>query len=124
MPIESPQERRETLKRAWSLAEQVLIVSARLAAEASAMNDTVAFADGCLTSRGTFQKLFEQHELKNWIDQTLETSALPAGPGVFYIFRSDEARSAFLASRQRRQIAIPRIARPLSFAAVSTARTA
>lgn len=28
--IENPQERRETLRRAWSLAEQVLIVSARL----------------------------------------------------------------------------------------------
>jgi DNA phosphorothioation-associated putative methyltransferase len=112
--IENLQERRETLKRAWSLAEQVLIVSARLAAEASAMNDVVAFADGCLTSRGTFQKLFEQHELKSWIEQTLETPALPAGPGVFYVFRSEETRSAFLVSRQRRQIAIPRIARRLT----------
>jgi DNA phosphorothioation-associated putative methyltransferase len=30
------------------------------------------------------------------------------------VFRSEESRSAFLASRQRRQIAIPRIARPLA----------
>jgi DNA phosphorothioation-associated putative methyltransferase len=112
--IENPDERRETLRRAWSLAEQVLVVSARLAAEANALNDAAAFADGRLTSRGTFQKLFEQHELKNWIDQTLGASALPAGPGVFYVFQSDETRSAFLASRQRRQIAIPRIARPLA----------
>ena len=112
--IENPMERQETLRRAWSVAEQVLIVSARLAAEASTMSDPEAFADGYLTSRSTFQKLFEQHELKNWIDQTLETSALPAGPGAFYVFRSEEARSAFLASRQRRQIAIPRIARPLA----------
>jgi DNA phosphorothioation-associated putative methyltransferase len=73
--IENPMERQETLRRAWSLAEQVLIVSARLAAEAGTMADPAAFADGYLTSRGTFQKLFEQHELKNWIDQTLETSA-------------------------------------------------
>jgi DNA phosphorothioation-associated putative methyltransferase len=112
--IENPQERSDALRRAWSLAEQVLVVSARLAAEASTISDASAFADGCLTSRGTFQKLFEQHELKNWLDQTLETSALPAGPGVFYVFRSEEARATFLASRQRRKIAIPRIARPLA----------
>ena len=112
--IENSQERCDALRRAWSLAEQVLVVSARLAAEASTISDASAFADGCLTSRGTFQKLFEQHELKHWIDRTLETSALPAGPGVFYVFRSEEARSAFLASRQRRQITIPRIARPLA----------
>lgn len=112
--IEDAQERRDALKRAWSLAQQVLVVSARLTAEASALGDAAAFADGRLTSRGTFQKLFEQHELRHWIDQTLGTSSLPAGPGVFYAFRSDEARSAFLASRQRRQVAIPRIARPLA----------
>lgn len=112
--IEDPQERRETIKRAWALAEQVLIVSARLTAEANALNYTETFGDGGLTSRGTFQKLFDQQELKNWIDQTLEMAALPAGPGVFYVFRSDEARSSFLASRQRRDIAIPLIARPIA----------
>lgn len=112
--IEDPQERRETLRRAWLLSEQVLIVSARLAAEVQTIGAPADFADGYLTSRGTFQKFFEQHELKSWIDQALDVSALPAGPGVFYVFRSDEARSAFLASRQRRQILIPRIARPLA----------
>jgi DNA phosphorothioation-associated putative methyltransferase len=44
--IENPQERRETLERAWSLTEQVLIVSARLTAEASALSDPAAFGDG------------------------------------------------------------------------------
>ena len=105
--IENPRERLETLQRAWSLAEQILIVSARLTAEAQTISNPADFADGYLTSRGTFQKFFEQHELKNWIDQTLGTPSLAAGPGVFYVFRSDEARSGFLASRQRRQVVVP-----------------
>jgi DNA phosphorothioation-associated putative methyltransferase len=111
--IENPRERLETLQRAWALAEQILIVGARLTAEAQTISNPADFADGYLTSRGTFQKFFEQHELKNWIEQTLGTSCLAAGPGVFYVFRSDEARSGFLASRQRRQLVIPRIRRPL-----------
>ena len=59
----------------------------------------------------TFQKLFEQHELKAWIDQTLETAAIPAGPGVFYAFRDPDARTSFLASRYRREIVVPRLTR-------------
>jgi DNA phosphorothioation-associated putative methyltransferase len=76
----------------------VLIVSARLSAEAPLMSEAEAFADGYVTSRGTFQKLFEQHELKAWIDQALETAAVPAGPGVFYAFRDPGERAAFVAS--------------------------
>jgi DNA phosphorothioation-associated putative methyltransferase len=109
--IEDPQERQDALRRAWSLAENVLIVSARLAADARDIGQTEEFADGYLTSRGTFQKFFEQHELKHWIDQTVEVAALPAGPGVFYVFRSEEARAAFLASRYRRRVAAPRLTR-------------
>jgi len=109
--IENPDERRDALRRAWSLAEKVLIVSARLAAEARDAGQTEEFADGWLTSRGTFQRLFEQHELKHWIDQTLEAPALPAGPGVFYVFRNEEDRAALLASRYRRRAAAPRLTR-------------
>ncbi len=70
------------------------------------------FADGYLTSRGTFQKFYEQHELKHWIDQTLGVSAVPAAPGIFYVFREEEARNAFLASRYRRRAIAPRLTRP------------
>ena len=109
--IEDPVEREEALQKAWSLAESVLIVSARLTSEARALGDTTEFADGCLTSRGTFQKFYEQHELKSWIEQSLNTTALPAGPGVFYVFREEEARAAFQFARHRRQIAAPRRSR-------------
>lgn len=75
------------------------------------MTEATAFADGYVTSRGTFQKLFEQHELKTWIDQALDTAAVPAGPGVFYAFRDQGERAAFAASRYRRDIVVPRLTR-------------
>jgi DNA phosphorothioation-associated putative methyltransferase len=102
--IEDPAERQQTLRRAWQLAERVLIVSARLNAESALMTEAAAFADGYVTSRGTFQKLFEQHELKTWIDQALDTAAVPAGPGVFYAFRDSGERAAFVASRYRARL--------------------
>jgi DNA phosphorothioation-associated putative methyltransferase len=109
--IENPAERQQTLQRAWHLTERVLIVSARLNAESALMTDAAAFADGYVTSRGTFQKLFEQHELRTWIDQALDTAAVPAGPGVFYAFRDPGERAAFVASRYRREIVVPRLTR-------------
>lgn len=110
--IENPAERRDALKRAWGLAERLLVVSARLAGEERTLAEPDDYADGVVTSRRTFQKFFEQQELKNWIDQTLESAAIPAAPGVFYVFRDEELRTAFQAARFRRRITIPRLARP------------
>lgn len=107
--IEDPQERQYALKRAWTLAEQVLIVSARLTLDSRTLGESQDFADGLLTSRGTFQKFFEQQELRSWIDQTLDVRAVPAAPGVFYVFRDEEARSAFMAARYHRRLAAPRL---------------
>jgi DNA phosphorothioation-associated putative methyltransferase len=109
--IENPAERQETLRQAWQLAERVLIVSARLTLELNSISQTEAYADGYLTARGTFQKLFGQNELKTWIDHTLNTTTVPAGPGVFYAFRNPDERAAFSASRYRRAIAVPRLTR-------------
>lgn len=107
--IENPAERQEALRRAWALAEQILVVSARLTLEAKSLRETRDYEDGYLTSRGTFQKFFEQQELRQWIDLTLEVSAVPAAPGVFYVFRDEQARTQFLASRYRRRLAAPRL---------------
>lgn len=109
--IENAAERAEVLSRAWALAQDVFIVSARMTIDSQFLGETQEFADGLLTSRGTFQKFFEQTELRVWIDQVLGVSSVAAAPGVFYIFRDDQARAAFLASRFRRRIAMPRLAR-------------
>ncbi len=108
--IESPQERVAALRSAWALARDTLIVSARLTLEAR--EDVHAFfADGCLTKRGTFQKFFEQQELKGWIEEHLGLSALAAAPGVFYIFRDEAKRHQFAAARYRRRLPIARTSR-------------
>lgn len=110
--IEDPQERADVLRNAWELAHRVLIVSARLVAEAKPVQgSTSAFEDGYITRLGTFQKLYQQHELRAWIEQTLGRDAIPAGPGVFYAFRDPQLQQSFLAARYRRPLAAPRIRR-------------
>jgi len=105
--IESPAERAAVLRDAWRLAGRLLVVAARLESERKSLR-AAAYADGCLTSLGTFQKFYEQEELRNWIDSILGERSVPAGLGVFYVFRDDEAREHFLSTRFRR----PAAARP------------
>ena len=106
--IERIDERRETLRSAWALTQDVLIVSARLVDEQPA-RPVARMEDGVVTRLGTFQKFFEQHELKVWIDQVLDAQSVAAAPGVFYVFRHADARASFLARRFRRVNASPRI---------------
>ena len=107
--IEDVSERCEVLRQAWALALDVLIVSARLKLDGRTLRDSEEFADGFLTGRGTFQKFFEQQELRTWIDRTLQVTSVPAAPGVFYVFREEQARSNFIATRYRRLSATPRL---------------
>jgi DNA phosphorothioation-associated putative methyltransferase len=65
--IEHEGERAETLRSAWSLATSVLIVSARLTNEARDICGQ-AYGDGCLTKTRTFQKFYDQNELRVWIE--------------------------------------------------------
>ncbi len=104
--IENPHERVDVLRRAWALTQKVLIVAARLSLEAT--RDTLTpHTDGGLTRRGTFQKFFEQQELREWIDSSLGTPSLPAGPGIFYVFRDPQQRQSFAAARYHRRFTIP-----------------
>jgi DNA phosphorothioation-associated putative methyltransferase len=104
--IEDPGERDDTLRKAWSLTKKVLVVSARLTAGLKGTKYE-NYRDGYLTRRGTFQKFYEQHELRDWIEKTIGDSSVAAGPGIFFIFRDDELRQSFLASRYRRRTSVP-----------------
>lgn len=106
--IEKAEERQKVLRSAWALTEEVLIVSARLTIEARFKGTTRDYSDGFLTSRGTFQKFYDQQDLRSWIDQTLIVASVPAAPGIFYVFRDDKTRSVFVASRYRRRLSTPR----------------
>lgn len=99
--IESDAERRDALSGAWGLTQRTLIVTARLKFEELGQH-LRPFADGYLTTRGTFQKFYDHSELRDWIIETLDIDPVAAAPGVFYVFREDAARECFLANRQMR----------------------
>lgn len=105
--IEDSEERAAALCGAWSLANRLLIVSARLSGELASFS-TIPYCDGCLTQSGTFQKFYEQQELRDWIDALLDAKSIAAAPGVFYAFRDPELRQSYEASRYRRKISAPR----------------
>ena len=57
--IEDPEERRQALCHAWELAHEVLIVAAQVLINAPSKAQ-VAYSDGIVTSRNTFQKYYDQ----------------------------------------------------------------
>ena len=97
--IESYQERLEALRGAYNLTKQVLVVSAMLVNQNAFRGQ--AFNDGVITQRNTFQKYFTQTELKEFLSDILETDAIPVAPGIFFIFKDQEAEQRFLLNRQR-----------------------
>jgi DNA phosphorothioation-associated putative methyltransferase len=108
--IERPSERTDALRSAWTLAKQVLVIAARISMDARG-GVGATFEDGYVTQLGTFQKYFEQTELREWIDQTLGVASVPSAPGVFYVFRDAELRERYLAARYQRRLSAPRIRR-------------
>ena len=110
--IEDPAERVATLRRAWSLARAVLIVSARLVAETTDL-EGVPFRDGLRTAAGTFQKLYRQDELRAWIDTSLGVRSATAAPGIFIVFRHPAMEQRWLYRRVRRSQRLAPISRKL-----------
>jgi len=88
------------------LAHKLLIVSARLTLE-SKDEGLTPYADGWLTRLGTFQKYYQQHELRDWVDNALGISSVPDAPGIIYVFRDSDLRQSFIASRYRRKVVTP-----------------
>ena len=105
--IESPAERREALVNAWELTQQVLIVAAQVwIAQGSSQ---IAYGDGVITSRNTFQKYYDQEELKLYIDQVLGVDAVPVALGIYFVFRDEAQAQNFRASRFRSRVSMPRV---------------
>ena len=104
--IEDPQERLEVLRKAWNLCNRVLTVAAQVEFAAPDKIQAV-HGDGILTSRGTFQKYYNQYELRDLLQTVLETDALSAAPGVFYIFKDEEAKQQFVANKYHRRLTVP-----------------
>lgn len=105
--IEDTAERAETLRAAWQLCRKVLAVSAQVLVAGRGKNP-VEFGDGVLTNRNTFQKFFDQSELKAYIEAQIGGEAIPAGIGTFYLFRDESLQQQFMANRFRRREIVPR----------------
>lgn len=105
--IEDAVERASVLREASSLAKKLLIVSARLSIEVKSAGPQSSYADGYVTSRGTFQKFYEQHELRDWINEVLGVSSVAVAPGIFYVFHDQDIVHSFTASRYRRATSTP-----------------
>jgi DNA phosphorothioation-associated putative methyltransferase len=106
--IEDTAERREALINAWNLAQKVLIVAAQVLID-DRTRGVIAYGDGIITSRNTFQKYFEQEELKAYIDQVLGVDSIPVALGIYFVFRDEAQAETFRASRFRSRATAPRI---------------
>jgi len=105
--IESQAERREALIKAWGLTGQVLIVAAQVLIVQG--NSQIAYGDGVITSRNTFQKYYDQEELKIYIEQVLGVDAVPAALGIYFVFRDEAQAQSFRASRFRSRVSVPKV---------------
>ena len=106
--IEHQSERREALIQAWELTQRVLLVAAQVLI-ADIKRGVIAYGDGIITNRNTFQKYYEQEELKIYIDQVLGVDAIPVALGVYFVFRDEAEAELFRASRFRSRATTPRI---------------
>ena len=98
--IEDPDERRETLTTAFSLARKFLIASVMLGYQ-SRRDQFDSFQDGVRTSRNTFQKYYAQDEFRSYLEATLNTHAIPVAPGICIVFRDPVQEQLFLLARQQ-----------------------
>ncbi|MGB3531933.1 MAG: DNA phosphorothioation-associated putative methyltransferase [Microcoleaceae cyanobacterium] len=106
--IEDQAERREALLKAWELTKKVLIVSAQILI-ADRNRGVMAYSDGVITRRNTFQKYYEQEELKTYIDQVLGVDSIPVGLGIYFVFRDESQAESFRASRFRSRVKSPQV---------------
>lgn len=106
--VENLQERREALIKAWELTNRVLIVSAQVLID-DRQRGLVAYGDGIITKRNTFQKYYEQEELKIYIDGVLKVDAIAVGLGVFLVFKDAARAEIFRAGRFVSRVSAPRV---------------
>lgn len=99
--IEDPEERRETLHRAYDLAKRVLVVAVRVD---RSLEMALQFSDGVVTQIGSFQKLYSQEEFKKYLQDILGKRPHMAGLGIAYVFKDEELETAHIASLLQRQV--------------------
>lgn len=111
--IEDPRERMETLKAAWGFAKGALCVAVMPQGKYSTAGHK-PYRDGFLTSRGTFQKYFEQQELQSFVASATGEKPMAFAPGIVAVFRDKDLEQEVLLRRRSRALvdgALPRAPR-------------
>ncbi len=98
--IEDAEERSATLRKAFALAQRLLVVSVMLGYAGQRARFT-PHNDGVRTRRDTFQKYFGQEEFRSYVQRTLDANVVVVGPGICLVFREAEDEQLFLLARQR-----------------------
>lgn len=93
--IEDTGERDQVLRQAFELARRTLVVAVRVD---RSLKDAASFADGVLTRRGTFQRLYTQTEFREYVEKVLGTEPVIADLGIAYVFRDEGERALYLAN--------------------------
>lgn len=99
--IEDKHERLEALLGAWELANRLLVVSVMLGTN-EFVSQFKPYKDGVITSRNTFQKYYQQSEIKAYIERSLDEVPIAIAPGIFFIFKDKLAEQDYLQNRYRR----------------------
>ena len=99
--IDEPSERIEAIQAAFGLARRLMSVAVMLVGKAD-ISTLRPFRDGFITAHNTFQKYFSQHEARALVSQAVGEEAIPAGPGIFFVFRDKISEQRFLEGRRRR----------------------
>ncbi len=109
--IEDPRERIETLKAAWGFAKQSLCVAVMLQGKTSIAGHK-PYRDGYVTTRGTFQKYFEQQELQSLVASVTGEKPLAFAPGIVAVFKDKDLEQEVLLRRHSRAFVAGDLPRP------------
>lgn len=93
--IEDQRERAEVLRSAFGYARRTLVVAVRVD---RSLKDAESYGDGVITKRSTFQKLYTQAELREYVQQVLGVEPVMADLGIAYVFKDEQARSEHVAN--------------------------
>jgi DNA phosphorothioation-associated putative methyltransferase len=109
--IEDPRERAETLKAAWGFAQRTLCVAVMPVGKASTTGHR-PYRDGFVTSRGTFQKYFDQQELRVLVQAATGEAPLSLAPGIVAVFRDKDLEQEVLFRRRSGSLVAGTLPRP------------
>ena len=93
MSLRIKKERAEALKKSFMLCKDLLVVSVMLSSTKTSLGKP--YGDGYVTKIGTFQKYYSQQMLKEYIDNILLVDSISVAPGVYFVFKNEDAEQAF-----------------------------